>query len=147
MSTKMDRAQRYKDAGYKAQGLLDRLYGSYLNYLDTKDIHPFEPYIFDFAAQLDDEPMVRAIGMRLGIYIEVSDIRADELFYQQLMDIIDNLPERFPENYPTLQQMIDINIRPFLEWFADKKIYYDEEDHMDRLRAFIAYYNRNNNKN
>lgn len=144
MSTKMDRAQRYKDAGYKAQGLLDRLYGSYENYLSVRDIHPFEPYIFDFDVQLDDEPVVRAIGIRLGIYIEVSDIRADELFYQQLMDIIDNLPARFPADYPTLQQMIDINIQPFLEWFAARNIYYDEEDHMDRLRAFIAYYNQNN---
>lgn len=138
----MERERAYQKMGYKTQTLLDKLYGTHESYLNTKHIHPLEPYITLFDIHQDTESLVRAIGYRIGIYIEVNDVRADELFFDNMLTMIDNLPKEFPPGYPKLQDIIDMDISEFLDWFDKRGISYDEEDHMDRLTAFVAFYNK-----
>jgi hypothetical protein len=107
--------------------------------------HPFIPYILGFDLQQEDEPVVRAIALRMGIYLDIIDTLASDQFFETVIQIVNNLPDRFPAGYPTLQQMMDMLTAEFISWFKAKGINYDKDDYDDRLRAFIVYYNTHQN--
>lgn len=86
------------------------LYGSYDKYLNSS--HPFDPYILLFNDIMDDDGLVRLLGMRLGFIIPPSS-NAQEYFYwiiQQAIQLpnIDSIINMTQTEYESRDKNINI---------------------------------------
>ena len=84
----MSRENRYDDLSEIGKSLINNLYGSKQEYLQSFE-HPMEKYIIAYDQNLDDESILRAIADRLDLVLDNS-----ETIYEQLYDFFEKFSNK-----------------------------------------------------
>lgn len=144
-----ERIKQYLSLSPLSKNLIDLIYGNILNFVKAtpKTIHPLETYIFSFDQSIEDDPIVRAIGYRIGIYIGDSvDYSVYEIFVDKLVSYIKTVEKHGPfdvqypsnrlQSFPTTAQIINMNRTEFEERMKQDGIEPNEGLYQDRLMVF-----------
>ena len=169
LSSIIDHWTRYVNMGNKGQTLILLLYSegdrltdrladrqsgdtsiarkkSLENYLLAFERHPLERHIFAFDEILDEESLVRAVGSAAGIFVEVSNRMADDIFFEKMQDVIYNLNSynakagtKSPE-WPTLEEIIYMREDLFLDFLKSKSVVYPANEVVTPIEHFDFLY-------
>lgn len=83
----MNRENRYDDLSEIGKSLINNLYGSKQEYLESFE-HPMEKYIIAYDQNLDDESTLRSIAQRLDIQLDQDDFR------EQMYEFFENFSNK-----------------------------------------------------
>ena len=128
----------YQRLGFPAQSLLLDLYGSFEDYLKSIP-QTLEEHIINYNDYMDDEETLRAMGANIGIFIEVSEEFAQDIYKEKLQEVIDNLKYTgIPIGIPSLADIISYNEGKFLRFLFS---YVIKEELIDKDETYY-YQNR-----
>jgi len=87
MDPRLIRENRYQDLSEVGKSLINNLYGSKQEYLESFE-HPMERYIIAYDQNLDDESALRAIADRLDLILFPENI------YEQLYEFFEKFSNK-----------------------------------------------------
>jgi len=97
----------YDSLSWLGQSLLDELYGSKRQYINSLNDHPLEDYIISYDTYVDNEGMIISLGERIGFNLNynVAYIVAEQ-FYDRCSFLIRHSTH---EDINTLMNMTEID--------------------------------------